>query len=61
MCLPAEELDIPLVVGDNGPLVDQWDGEIFCQVGGVTGHEGGAGPSADSLHQDICYERLGKE
>lgn len=41
-CLPAEKLDVSLVVADHRPLVDQWDGEIFGQVGGVTGHEGGA-------------------
>lgn len=41
--LPAEKLDVALVVCDGGPLVDQRDGKIFSQMGGITGHEGRAG------------------
>lgn len=45
--LPAKELDIALVVCDGGPLVDQWDGKIFSQMGGITGHEGRAAQSTE--------------
>lgn len=38
--LPAEQLDIALVVLDAGPLVDERDGEIFSQMGGIARHEG---------------------
>lgn len=41
--LPAEKLDIAMVVGDGGPLVDQRDGKVFSQVRGIAGHEGRAG------------------
>ena len=43
--IPAEELDVPLVVvaSYGGPLVDQRDGQILSQVGGITGDEGSAG------------------
>lgn len=42
MDLPSENLDIALVVCDGRPLVDQRDGQIFSQIGGIAGREGGA-------------------
>lgn len=41
--LPAEQFDMALVGCDGGPLVDQRDGEVLGQVGGIAGHEGRAG------------------
>lgn len=43
--VPAEKLDVTLVVCDGGPLVDQRDGKLFSQMGGITRHEGRAGSS----------------
>ena len=40
--LPAKELDVPLVVWDWGPLVDQRNGQVFGQVRGITGDKGSA-------------------
>jgi len=37
-----------MVVWDCGPLVDQRDGQIFSQMGGITGHEGSAAGHTES-------------
>lgn len=40
---PAEQLDVCLVVGDGGPVVDQRDGELFREMRRITGYEGRSG------------------
>lgn len=47
---PAEQLDLSLVVGDGGPLVDQRDGELFREMRRITGYEGRSG-EADQKHR----------